>query len=236
MQRTSSTTGSKRANIENELNSKSTTSSKYCRYSIHWYRLTSILIQARWTSHSPVSRNKHSWCTFVNLNKNVSSNVVAEHLRLPKIAMMPQFWQWVGQMSGLQAQWLQKIVPPLSLTWGYKWQSSSKLSWKSAVKPDLCTVKLRYNVFLGTWKTSTLYPRYVVTTKEHSSYFIINPNPVNQTPVHYSTVFFKECPNSFRWCSGLSMLETAPQTAGSSGHGCCYWHWASNAAVSLRRS
>jgi len=35
------------------------------------------------------------------------------------------------------------------------------------------TVKLRYNVFLGTVKNGTLYPRYVITTKERSSYFII---------------------------------------------------------------
>jgi len=52
------------------------------------------------------------------------------------------------------------------------------------------TVKLRYNVFLGTVKNSTMYQRYVVTTKERSSYFIINPNPVNQTLVHYSALLY----------------------------------------------
>jgi len=29
----------------------------------------------------------------------------------------------------------------------------------------ICTVKLRYDVLLGTGKNSTLYPRYVVTIK-----------------------------------------------------------------------
>jgi len=47
------------------------------------------------------------------------------------------------------------------------------------------TVKLRYNVFLGTVKKSTLYQRYVITTKERSSYLIINPNPV-----HYSALLY----------------------------------------------
>ena len=54
----------------------------------------------------------------------------------------------------------------------------------------LNTVKLRYNVFLGTVKNGTLYPRYVITTKERSSYFIINPNAVNQdaSSLLYSTL------------------------------------------------
>jgi len=55
---------------------------------------------------------------------------------------------------------------------------------------DRTTVKLRYNVFLGTVKNSTLYQRYVVTTKECFSYSIINPNPVNQTPVNYSALLY----------------------------------------------
>jgi len=42
-QRTSRTTGCKRAKFAKELSNKSTRSSKYWRYRIHWYRLTSIL-------------------------------------------------------------------------------------------------------------------------------------------------------------------------------------------------
>jgi len=51
------------------------------------------------------------------------------------------------------------------------------------------TVKLRYNVFLGTVTNSTLYQRYVVT-KERFSYIIINPNPINQMPVNYSALLY----------------------------------------------
>jgi len=47
MQRTSRMTGSKRASGAKEFNNRSTTSRKYCRYRIHWYRLTSILIEAK---------------------------------------------------------------------------------------------------------------------------------------------------------------------------------------------
>ena len=56
--------------------------------------------------------------------------------------------------------------------------------------PVRITVKLRYNVFLGIVKNSTLYQRYIVTTEERFSYFIINPNPINQTPVHYSALLY----------------------------------------------
>jgi len=76
-----------------------------------------------------------------------------------------------------------------------------------AGRNETATVKLRYNVFLGTVKNSTLYQRYIVTTKECSSCFIINENLVNQTPVHYSALlycFLKKL-SKVIWvaCSGL---------------------------------
>jgi len=57
------------------------------------------------------------------------------------------------------------------------------------VQAKTATVKLHYNVLLGTGKISTLYPRYVVTKNSTVHTFISNPNTcISNAPIKSQVV------------------------------------------------